>query len=75
MFTQNFKLDSPLATQRRGLKVAIGSSIAAAFIKEAFDYNKNKRAGTWDSSKRTDSITDIAVTAMSGLTVAVIISF
>ncbi len=73
--TQNFKLESPLATQRRGLRVAMGSTLAAALIKEAYDFNKNKRAGTWDAAKRTDSITDIAVTAISGLTVAVILSF
>lgn len=73
--TQNFKLESPLATQRRGLRVAMGSTLAAALVKEAFDYNKNKKAGTWDSAKRTDSFTDIAVTAISGLTVAVILSF
>jgi hypothetical protein len=73
--TQNFKLESPLATQRRGLRVAMGSTLAAALIKEAYDYRKNKRVGTWDVPKRTDSVTDIAVTAISGLTVAVILSF
>jgi hypothetical protein len=73
--TQNFKLESPLATQRRGLRVAMGSTLAAALIKEAYDYRKHKRAGAWDVAKRTDSVTDIAVTAISGLTVAVILSF
>jgi hypothetical protein len=73
--TQNFKLESPLATQRRGLRVAMGSTLAAALIKEAYDYRKYKRAGAWDVAKRTDSVTDIAVTAISGLTVAVILSF
>lgn len=73
--TQNFKLESPLATQRRGLRVAVASTLAAALLKETYDYSKNKRAGTWDVAKRTDSITDIAVTAFSGLTVAVILSF
>lgn len=73
--TQNFKLESPLATQRRGLRVAMGSCLAAALLKEAFDYNKNKKVGTWDAAKRTDSVTDIAVTVISGLTVSVILSF
>ena len=73
--TQNFKLESPLATQRRGLRVAIGSTLAAALIKEAYDYSKNKRVGTWDVPKRADSITDIAVTAISGLTLTMILSF
>jgi hypothetical protein len=73
--TQNFKLESPLDTQRRGLRVAVASTFAAALLKETYDYSKNKRAGTWDVAKRTDSITDIAVTAFSGLTVTVILSF
>lgn len=49
--------------------------IVAALLKETYDYSINKRAGTWDVAKRSDSITDIAVTAISGLTVAVIFSF
>jgi hypothetical protein len=73
--TQNLKLVSTLATQRRGLRVTMGSTLAAALIKEAYDYNKNKRVGTWDVPKRADSITDIAVTAISGLTLTMILSF